>query len=101
MTNASNICGYLFNARSIANKLSALHYLLYSTGIDMCFITETWLHDGILSGVLDPKCELTVLRKDHIMSKGGGVCALVKKCFRVVPVNFQSDYDDFKIFASI
>ena len=63
-TNSSNICGYLINARSIANKLSALHYLLYDTSIDMCFINETWLHDGISSGVLDPKCEFTVLQKD-------------------------------------
>ena len=62
-TNPSNICGHIFNARSIVNKLNDLHYFLYNTGTDLCFITETWLHNGISSGVLDPKCEFTVLQK--------------------------------------
>jgi len=79
------------------NKLNDLHYFLYNTG--MCFITETWLHDGISSGVLDPKCEFTVLRKDRTMSKGGGVCALINKCFRIIPVDIHADYDDLEMYC--
>ena len=31
----------LFNARSIVNKLSELHHLLYNAGYDLLLITET------------------------------------------------------------
>jgi len=65
----------------------------------MCFITETWLHDGISSGMLDPKCEFTVLRKDRTMSKGGGVCAFIKKSFRIIPVDIHADYDDLEMYC--
>jgi len=49
------------------------------------------LHDGISSGLLDPKCEFTVLRKDRIVSKGGGVCGLIRRYLRVVPVNILQE----------
>jgi len=37
------------------------------------------------------------MRKDRPCTKGGGVCALVKKCFRIVPVTLATQYDDCEI----
>ena len=84
MTASTYLRSLLFNARSIVNKLSELHHLLYNVGYDLLLITETWLHSDIPSSLLDPNSEYVVMRKDRPCTKGGGVCALVKKCFRTV-----------------
>ena len=41
-TNPSNICGHIFNARSIVNKLNDLHYFLYNTGTDQWYVFYYW-----------------------------------------------------------
>lgn len=56
----------LFNARSLVNKLPELHYTLYSNvDIDCFLITETWLHDEIPDGLLDPQSNYSIIRCDR------------------------------------
>ena len=99
MFNGASLHGYLFNARSIVNKLCELQYLLYNTDIDIFVITETWLHTGIMSSLLDPRSLFTILRKDRIESKGGGVCVLVRKPVRAISVEVGMEFDDLEMIC--
>jgi len=51
----------LFNAQSVANKLLELQYIMYNSDYDCIFITESWLHDGIHDGAVDPRGLYTVI----------------------------------------
>jgi len=90
----------LFNAQSIVNKLAELHHVMYHdacdciciTACDCICITESWLHPSISDGVIDPKREYSIVRKDRIGTKGGGVCILVKRSFSVVPLQLDTKY---------
>ena len=56
----------MFNARSVVNKLGELHELLYDGATADCFcITESWLHDEISNGLLDPKSMFSIFRCDR------------------------------------
>ena len=89
---------YLTNARSIVNKLRELHYLMYVAKFDIIAITETWLHDNVANGLLDPESLFNIVRKDRKADvKGGGVCALVKKCWSVIPIDFDDEFADLEI----
>ena len=67
----------------------------YTVPIRIYFvITETWLHVDILSSLLDPKGLFTVLRRDRIVSRGGGVCVLVRKPLRVIGIDLGNEFDD-------
>ena len=60
------------------NKLSELHELLYDGATADCFcITESWLHDEISNGMLDPKSMFSIYRSDRVVDRGGGVCVLI------------------------
>jgi len=87
----------MFNARSIANKISELHELLYSSSYDIYFVTETWLHKGICTDLLDPNGQYIVLRNDHTISRGGGVCAFIRNALRVVPKTFSDEFCDIEV----
>ena len=68
----------------------------------MCLITESWLHSGISSGLLDPAGQYTVLRHDrdqYSESHGGGVCVLVKKSLMVIPVAISTDFSDVEVVS--
>ena len=64
--------------------MSELRHLLYGGTFDLLLITETWLHDGISTGLLDPEGKYHVLRKDRTHSRGGGVCVFVSRNLHVV-----------------
>jgi len=66
----------LFNARSICNKLFELQHLLYVENCDCVFITESWLNSDITDALIDPRALYSVIRKDRIGTRGGGVCAI-------------------------
>ena len=89
---------FLFNARSIKNKLNELHHILYNTDCDCVFITESWLCPDIGSNLLDPMSRFSIVRKDR-SSHGGGVCALVKKCWNVKSVNLDNLYLSLEIIC--
>jgi len=67
----------VFNARSLGNKLDEFHQLLYSNKYDILCVTETWLRDGVSSGLLDPNSAYSILRKDRVVSHHGGVAAFI------------------------
>ena len=89
----------MFNARSIVNKIAELHHLLYVDTYDLYFVTETWLHDGVCSGLLDPNSEFDVLRKDRTGGRGGGVCVFARKHLRIMPVVFDDEFLDIEMFC--
>ena len=95
----SKLSAYMFNARSIVNKICELHDLLYTASYDMYFISETWLHSGICSGLLDPNQQYTVLRSDCNVSRGGGVCAFIHKNIRTVPVSIDDVFCDVDLLS--
>ena len=89
-------CCY-FNAQSVVNKLCELHNILYTNSSDCIFITESWLHDSISNGLLDPKTEYNVYRKDRDGKRGGGICALINKSICVLPVDLTNKYANLEV----
>ena len=81
------------------NKISELYDILYNAVPDCVFISESWLHADICDGLLDPKSEYVVLRKDRCGNRGGGVCALIARTLSVVPVIFPDKYSDLEIIG--
>ena len=87
---------YLFNARSIVNKIAELHQLLYFYNYDVLLVTETWLHSDVNSGLLDPYSLYHVVRNDRVDSHHGGVAALVKRSLCVAEVNVWKEFANCK-----
>ena len=86
-----------FNAQSIVNKLCELHHILYTDKFDLVFITESWLHAGISSGLLDPEGQYYVIRKDRTdirdCVRGGGVCVFASRALTIAEVSVSTTYD--------
>ena len=73
---------------------------MYVDMFDIIAITETWLHDSIADGLLDPESSYNTIRKDRKAGvKRGGVCVFVKKCRSVVPIDFDDVFDDLEIIS--
>ena len=51
--------------------LPEFHQLLYCGKYDVLCVTETWLHDGVNSGLLDPLCRFNIIRNDRDSGYGG------------------------------
>lgn len=90
---------FYFNAQSIANKIGELHDILYHISPDCVLVSESWLHADICDGVLDPKSMYNVIRKDRVASRGGGVCAFVKRIYSVLPITFHDKYSDLELLG--
>lgn len=69
---------FLFNSRSIVNKLLLLHSFVCSNSPDIVFITETWLNSKILNAEIVGGYPYNVIRSDRSSQRGGGVCCLIK-----------------------
>jgi hypothetical protein len=83
-------CVY-FNARSIRNKLSSFHNIIYDSNFSVVIITETWLCNSFNDGLLDPKCKFSIFRRDRPSpSPAGGVCILVTKNFQCSELTIDS-----------
>ena len=97
----TRLSGYLCNARSVVCKLSELHALLYFSSYDLIFITETWLNKNVSCSLLDPNSTFTVIRNDRNDARGGGVCALIRKCssYRVLSINIGVEFSDAEILC--
>lgn len=90
---------FLFNARSIKNKLPDLHCFLSTQHPDIVVITETWLNSDINDSCIVGDCPFTVFRADRVSvsnehKRGGGVCVLLNdnttRAISVsLPVNFS------------
>ena len=90
-SSSSSIPAYLFNARSLRNKLPKLHHLIYSSDPSLYFITETWLTEDVTDRLLDPNDHFNIIRHDRQGRIGGGVCALVPKQFRYSTIDIDRD----------
>lgn len=71
---------FLFNARSLKNKLPDFHFFLYDKRPDIVIVTETWFNSSIIDGCIINDNPFTVFRTDRQVSspldRGGGVCIL-------------------------
>ena len=64
----------------MVNKLPELHYRLYSSDKADCLcVTESWLHDGLPNGLLDPQAMYDIFRCDRSNGRCGGVCVLIQR----------------------
>ena len=94
-----------FNAQSIVNKLCELHHILYQGKFDIVFITESWLHEGISSGLLDPESQYYVIRNDRAnvrngtCGRGGGVCALISRTLTIAEVFLSNKYKSLELLC--
>jgi len=70
---------------------------MYHDVYDCTCITESWLHSSICDGVIDPRREYLIVRKDRLGNKGGGVCILVKHSISVVPLDLDTRYSALEI----
>ena len=89
----------VFNARSLSNKLNELHQLLYCKKYDVTCVTETWLHDGITNGLLDPNSTYSILRKDRVTCHGGGVAVFVARHLHFVEVIVDQPFMDLELLC--
>jgi hypothetical protein len=80
-----NICHV--NARSLFPKFDEISWIVQKSCVDIVCISETWLNDTVLDS--DIAIEgFTLLRKDRISKKGGGVAMYIKNC-----LSFKQRYD--------
>ena len=74
--------------------------VLYCCNYDIIFVTETWLHSEVSSGLFDPKSDYYVLRHDRADSHhGGGVAAFVGRHLTVCEVVLDSRYDSLELLC--
>jgi Reverse transcriptase (RNA-dependent DNA polymerase)/Endonuclease-reverse transcriptase len=78
---AINAFGFFYcNVRSMMNKLSEVHDVLYNGNHDIVAITETWLSDKVCNGLIDPRGLYELYRCDrNSVHRGGGAIIAVKK----------------------
>ena len=102
-----------FNAQSIVNKLCEFHHILYqgkfvifiTVIFIVVFITESWLHEGISSGLLDPESQYYVIRNDRASvqngtrGRGGGVCALISRTLTIAEVSLSNKYKSLELLC--
>ena len=67
---------FLWNSRSLVNKLVNFQTFVYSSSYHIFAVTETWLSSFILNGELIPT-GFTIYRQDR-NSRGGGVMLVVR-----------------------
>ena len=86
----------LFNARSVANKIDFIKHMIIEESLDICAITETWLHDGSEY----ERAELTpanyrLISCDRKGQCGGGVALLCKEVMKpiLIPSNSFSTFE--------
>jgi len=87
------------NARSLANKLCELQYLMYHLEYNCILVTESWLSDGICNGAIDTHSRYNIFRRDRCMSRGGGVCVLVRREHTVVQVVLDYRYSKLELIV--
>ena len=91
--------GY-FSARNLRNKLLNLHNILYSNFYHVICIVESWLDDGFLNGLLDPKCLFNIVRFNRSNDKSDGrVCVFILKNIQVIPIVVDDCYSDVEMVS--
>ena len=63
-------------------------------------ITETWLHSNINSGLLDPRQQYHITRKDRFGSQhGGGVAIFVKRDISLIDVAIDDEFTSLELLC--
>lgn len=78
------------NVRSLAPKTDELALLINQHHVSVAAISESWLHDGIDSSVVNVP-GYTLFRRDRLHGRGGGVCAFVSDA---IPCKRQFDLEN-------
>lgn len=86
---------FLFNARSLSNKLHHLHLFLATYKPELLLITESWLSSKILKSEITANFPYKVFRADRSSRRGGDVCCLARDCINLteiaLPPSLKSD----------
>jgi hypothetical protein len=82
----SQISLLYFNARSLANKLDCLFFVLSSYKYQIIAVTETWLSDKYPDALITYGLNYSLFRCDRVARAGGGVCLFVQNCLSATPV---------------
>lgn len=77
----------LWNARSLVNKLSYFHSILFSRKVHCFCVTETWLGENIYDAELGTS-NYQIFRCDR-KNKGGGVLIAVHKSIRSIQLTIE------------
>ena len=81
------------------NKRDDLHMLTANDDYHFVFITESWLHDYIPNSLVFDCNKYNVYRRDRVSSRGGGVCILINKRYKVMTMNISEKDSDLEILA--
>ena len=87
----------LINARSICNKLSEFHHLIYSNTYDLIFVCESWLTPNWPNGIIDPLHLFNIVRCDRSVRSGGGVCILIRKSLHYAEITTNSKFNSLEL----
>ena len=70
-----------------------IYISLFIIATSTIIITESWLHDGITDGLLDPQALCNVFRSDTTHCRDDSICVLISNCLPVIAIysNFLSD----------
>ena len=80
-SSGGSICFFHLNICSILNKVDSLYVTLNSYGVDVVTINETWLTAAVPNSALYLP-GFRIFSVDRGNKPGGGVCILVKNCFK-------------------
>ena len=58
---------------------------------------STWLSSYITDSILDPRGEFNIVRKDRQNCRGGGVCAIVRKCLSIISLCILDMYQELEV----
>jgi len=79
---------YLWNARSIVNKLNNFRCFVYTSKYKVYGITETWLSDHIYNNEILP-IDYVIYRKDHSRCGGRVMLACISSRRLPTPQNIE------------
>lgn len=85
----------VLNARSIVKEgaIPSLAADISSNSVDICIITETWLHNQISDNAIALE-GFTCIRKDRVDRSGGGVCIYTRNDWKVFKIpQSENDYE--------
>ena len=76
-----------------------MRILTDTEGFHFVFITESWLHDFIPSSLVFNCEKYYVFRNDRVNSRGGGVCVLIDKRYKVTTVTISEKDSDLEMLT--
>ncbi len=85
--------------RSLLPKIDDLQTTFELHGIDLAFITETWLNENIDDAAVELP-NYTIVRRDRSLRIGAGVCAYINSCipYKVLHELHDDDFETLWIY---